>query len=57
MDYAKIYQFENFKRTMKRVLKSHTGVAAGTYVVLHIKDVHKDAFSTYTIILTPRVIT
>ena len=59
-DYARIFQFENFMRTRKRVFgdlkdeeelgeaqQRHTGVEVGTYAVLHLKDVPR-------YVLTPR---
>lgn len=39
-DYGRIFQFQNFRRSKKRVMDSlETGVAPGTYVTVQIKDV------------------
>jgi pre-rRNA-processing protein TSR1 len=38
-DYAKIFQFENSKRTRKVVFSKHTGIEPGKFVTLHLKDV------------------
>ena len=44
VDYSRTFQFQNFKRSKKRVLDSvgQEGVAPGTYVSIHIKNVPKD---------------
>jgi pre-rRNA-processing protein TSR1 len=42
LDYARIFQFKNFSRTVKRIFEdrsSYSGVIAGTYVTIHILDV------------------
>jgi len=59
-DYARIFQFENFMRTRKRVFgdlkdeeelgeaqQRHTGVEVGTYAVLHLKDVPRHLFNSW----------
>jgi len=38
-DYARIFQFENFKRTKKRVLEEDDGALPGWYVSIHISNV------------------
>ena len=42
-DYARIFQFQNFKRSKKRIMESLTneGVIPGTYVTISIKNVPK----------------
>ncbi|KAL2919279.1 ribosome biogenesis protein tsr1 [Polyrhizophydium stewartii] len=50
VDYSRIFQFQNFRRTRKRVMDSvedGPGVAAGTYVTVHIKDVPREAFDNH----------
>ncbi|KAL6044458.1 ribosome biogenesis protein tsr1 [Balamuthia mandrillaris] len=46
LDYARIFQFKNFARTQKKVLEEHDGVAPGTYITVHIKDVPSTITST-----------
>jgi len=46
-DYGRIFQFANFRRTQNRVLKNHRGIEVGTFVILHVKEVHKDAFGSF----------
>lgn len=45
VDYSRIFQFENFKRTRHRVFKQigEAGIEPGTYVTLNIKDFPMDA--------------
>ena len=50
-DYAKIYQFENPKRTRKYVVKKHTGVEQNEYVSLHLKNVHINILGIFLITL------
>lgn len=42
-DYARVFQFENFNRTRRRVLKQRyddiDGAAPGAYVTIHVKNV------------------
>ncbi|XP_063973599.1 pre-rRNA-processing protein TSR1 homolog [Diachasmimorpha longicaudata] len=51
-DYSRIFQFENFDRTRKRILKEtgdSEGAQPGWYITLHVKDVPRvlfDAFCT-----------
>jgi len=50
-DYARIFQFENFNRTRKRVLidAAEEGAEApiGSYVTLHVKDVPRHLLAPY----------
>ncbi|KAJ8930713.1 hypothetical protein NQ314_016478 [Rhamnusium bicolor] len=49
-DYARIFQFENFERTKKRVLKEQEdkdGALPGWYLTIHIKDVSQLVWSTF----------
>lgn len=40
MDYSRIFQFENFRRTRKRVLnEDRNGAELGSYVKVHVKNV------------------
>lgn len=43
VDYARIFQFQNFKRSKKRIFDmiGMDGVSLGTYVTVYIKDVPK----------------
>ncbi|GFR12336.1 pre-rRNA-processing protein TSR1 homolog [Trichonephila clavata] len=46
-DYARIYRFENFKQTKKKVLKSEKeGVEPGEHVVVYINDVPQSLYDT-----------
>ncbi|KAJ3192464.1 hypothetical protein HK101_006525 [Irineochytrium annulatum] len=48
IDYARIFQFENFRRTRDRILKeTEEGVNAGTRVVVHIGNVPKAVMDSY----------
>ncbi|KAL5034074.1 hypothetical protein BDV3_003673 [Batrachochytrium dendrobatidis] len=47
MDYSRIFQFQNFKRSRKRVMDSleeGPGVAPGTLVTIHISNVPRAAY-------------
>ncbi|XP_043462777.1 pre-rRNA-processing protein TSR1 homolog [Leptopilina heterotoma] len=49
-DYARIFQFENFERTRKRILKNaedKDGVSPGSYITIHVKNVSHQLFETY----------
>ena len=41
IDYSRIFQFDNFTRTRKRIFRNvgTQGVLPGTFVTVHIKDV------------------
>merc|ERR1712126_319562 len=53
-DYARIFQFENFLRTRKRVFgdlkeekETEEGIDVGTYVALHLKEVPRHLFNEW----------
>uniref|UniRef100_U5EVS0 Pre-rRNA-processing protein TSR1 homolog n=1 Tax=Corethrella appendiculata TaxID=1370023 RepID=U5EVS0_9DIPT len=50
-DYAKIYQFQNFDRTKRRVLKESKdvddGILTGWYVKIHVANVPRDLWNSY----------
>jgi len=46
-DYAKIFQFENFRRTFTRIKKEHTGIQPGPYVTLCVSNVASNQFSLH----------
>ncbi|XP_051167927.1 pre-rRNA-processing protein TSR1 homolog isoform X1 [Leptopilina boulardi] len=50
-DYARIFQFENFERTRKRILKNaenkEDGVSPGSYITIHVKNFSKQMFEMY----------
>ncbi|XP_054710235.1 pre-rRNA-processing protein TSR1 homolog [Uloborus diversus] len=46
-DYARIYRFENFRQTKKKVLSSEKdGAMPGTFVTLHIKNVSEAIYDS-----------
>ncbi|KJE95409.1 Tsr1 protein [Capsaspora owczarzaki ATCC 30864] len=47
LEYARIFQFEDFERTKKRVLQSYEGVESGSYITVHIQNVPVAAFEDY----------
>eukprot|EP00057_Strongylocentrotus_purpuratus_P021891 XP_011676365.1 PREDICTED: pre-rRNA-processing protein TSR1 homolog [Strongylocentrotus purpuratus] len=49
LDYARIFQFESFDRTKKRVLSTRNeGLAeVGNYITIHIENVPRSAFDDY----------
>lgn len=47
-DYARIFQFENFNRTRKRIFNEEKlGILAGKFVTLHIINVPQELFENY----------
>nr|XP_022302874.1 pre-rRNA-processing protein TSR1 homolog isoform X1 [Crassostrea virginica] len=48
-DYARIFQFKDFRRTKKRVFKDveEGGVLSGWYIQIHIADVPKEFMTSY----------
>ncbi|KAJ8680319.1 hypothetical protein QAD02_016106 [Eretmocerus hayati] len=49
-DYARIFQFESFERTRRRVFREREEmdeVQPGTYVTIHINKVSKELYETY----------
>ncbi|KAJ8918434.1 hypothetical protein NQ315_008131 [Exocentrus adspersus] len=58
-DYTRIYRFQNFDRTRKRVLKEEEdkdGALPGWYITVHIKDVSQLLWSTFQETKFPLVI-
>ncbi|XP_028402867.1 pre-rRNA-processing protein TSR1 homolog [Dendronephthya gigantea] len=49
-DYARVFQFENFDRTKRRILKKvdDEGALPGWYVTVHIKDVPKHVADNFS---------
>ncbi|KAF9944828.1 hypothetical protein BGZ72_001917 [Mortierella alpina] len=50
LDYGRIFQFENFRRTKYRVMNQATegGILPGTHITLHIANVPTAAMDTYS---------
>uniref|UniRef100_A0A6B2KYC9 Bms1-type G domain-containing protein n=1 Tax=Arcella intermedia TaxID=1963864 RepID=A0A6B2KYC9_9EUKA len=46
-DYSRIFQFQNFIRTYKRILRDNEGVSPNQYVTISIKDIAKDLFAQH----------
>ncbi|KAK2724579.1 pre-rRNA-processing protein TSR1 homolog [Artemia franciscana] len=56
-DYGRIYQFENFNRTRKRIYKlQREGVKPGSYVTIRVKDVPRDLIKPHVYDTYPLVI-
>jgi pre-rRNA-processing protein TSR1 len=47
-DYSRIFQFENFKSTQKRLLKNHDGVEHGQYISIYVKNISNTQFGIRT---------
>ncbi|XP_046833169.1 pre-rRNA-processing protein TSR1 homolog [Vespa crabro] len=49
LDYGRIFQFENFDRTRKRIFKENQDLSAlpGWYVTLHVANVKRDLFTAF----------
>ncbi|XP_043602557.1 pre-rRNA-processing protein TSR1 homolog [Bombus pyrosoma] len=50
-DYARIFQFENFDRTRKRIFKESQeieGAMPGWYITIHVVNVRQDLFITFS---------
>ncbi|XP_042232188.1 pre-rRNA-processing protein TSR1 homolog isoform X2 [Homarus americanus] len=57
VDYSRIFQFENFQRTKKRVLKEDKdGALPGWYVVVHISDVPRHLYDNHVASHSPLVV-
>ncbi|KAK2575866.1 hypothetical protein KPH14_007238 [Odynerus spinipes] len=49
-DYARIFQFENFDKTRKRIFKESEdmeGALPGWYITLHVANVRRDLFTAF----------
>eukprot|EP01125_Pyxidicula_operculata_P007229 TRINITY_DN2458_c0_g1_i1.p1 TRINITY_DN2458_c0_g1~~TRINITY_DN2458_c0_g1_i1.p1 ORF type:complete len:796 (-),score=222.33 TRINITY_DN2458_c0_g1_i1:16-2226(-) len=46
-DYSRIFQFQNFKRTAKRVMNDVSGVEPDQYITIHIKNIHVSQFANH----------
>ena len=62
-DYARIFQFENFLRTRKKVFgdlkeeqEAEEGIEVGTYVGLHLKDVPRHLYNDWSASSQPLVL-
>ncbi|XP_076651890.1 tsr1 ribosome assembly factor [Halictus rubicundus] len=50
LDYGRIFQFENFDRTRKRVFKESqetVGAMPGWYITIHVANVRRDLFTAF----------
>ncbi|XP_031846369.1 tsr1 ribosome assembly factor [Nomia melanderi] len=50
IDYARIFQFENFDRTRKRIFKESSeieGAMPGWYITIHVANVSRDRFTAF----------
>lgn len=48
LDYSRIFQFQNFRRTCLRVLDNHEGVESGLYVTVHLVDVPRNLLDNHS---------
>ncbi|KOC67732.1 Pre-rRNA-processing protein TSR1 like protein [Habropoda laboriosa] len=51
IDYARIFQFENFDRTRKRIFKESKeieGAMPGWYITIHVMNVRRDLFTAFS---------
>jgi len=46
-DYSRIFQFQNFNRTYKRIIKETKGVAHEQYITIHLKNIHVKQFESH----------
>lgn len=51
VEYSRIFQFENFRATQKRLLKGHTGIDPGQYITIWVKDIANTQFGRYHALL------
>ncbi|XP_076033995.1 pre-rRNA-processing protein TSR1 homolog isoform X2 [Oratosquilla oratoria] len=57
VDYARIFQFNNFRNTRKRVFKEEMeGAMLGWYVIVHIKDVPRHLYESHRMSQSPLVV-
>lgn len=50
IDYARIFQFQNFDRTRKRIFKESRdveGAMPGWYITIHVANVRRDLFTSF----------
>lgn len=50
IDYARIFQFENFEKTRKRIFKEckqREGAMPGWYITIHVMNVRRDLFNVF----------
>ncbi|KZC09196.1 PREDICTED: pre-rRNA-processing protein TSR1 homolog [Dufourea novaeangliae] len=50
IDYARIFQFQNFDRTRKRIFKEYQetdGALPGWYITVHVANVRRDLFTAF----------
>ncbi|KAL7293972.1 hypothetical protein TKK_0012551 [Trichogramma kaykai] len=58
-DYGRIYQFENFERTRKRIFNERLTldeVQPGTYITIHVKNVSQELFEAYRVLDQPLIL-
>jgi len=46
-DYAKIFQFSNFRRTQRHIIENNTGVDPDQYISVYLKDIHMNQFANH----------
>ncbi|XP_043261297.1 pre-rRNA-processing protein TSR1 homolog [Colletes gigas] len=59
IDYARIFQFQNFDRTRKRIFKESRdieGAMPGWYIRIHVANVRQDLFTAFSALENPPLI-